>query len=401
MEPVPRRGRSDSGVRLAAVLEATSDLNRMLAEPDRLYASLLERLAETVPFATGSLQLLEGDALRVVAFLGGFDPSVVANLRFELVPSYPNFQVLSSKRSVSVADVRESYPHFWTRKEKFDSGHIRSWLGVPLVVADEAIGIIALDRTDVDPFDPSDVRIVEAFAAQAAVALHNARLYGELKEALAAREALVRETHHRVKNSLQLVASLIDIHMGAVDDPYVRTCLEELKLRVGSISSIHARLYAQAGIDDVELDEYLRGLAEDIHDSFTRPGSVVYLRYDMQTLRVPPDTGVTLGLIAGELLINAFKYAFPGGSGSLSLGLRATAAEGILTIEDTGPGMSPVDSGERCHDPKGNEAIAEVSGSSGFGLCLVRSLSAQLGGVAELESRPGRTCWTVRFSLGA
>ncbi len=370
----------------------------MLTEPDRLYARLLERLAETVPFASGSLQLLDGGKLRIAAFRGDLDPAVVSGLRFELVPSYPNYLALSTRRSVAVADVRESYPHFWTRRDDFGSGHIRSWLGVPLVVADEAIGIVALDRAEVEPFDPSDVRIVEAFASHAAVALYNARLYGELKAALASREALVRETHHRVKNSLQLVTSLIDIHMGAVDDARVRTCLEELKLRVGSISAVHERLYSRSAMNDVELDEYLSSLAEDIADSFARPGSAVRLSYDLRPMRASPSVGVTLGLIAGELIINAFKYAFPGGEGMLRIGLRQDGAGGVLSVEDDGVG---IDESSPRYATCPDELAEAEAGRTGFGLCLVRSLAEQLGGEATLETRPGRCAWSVRFSLAS
>ncbi|MBU0926735.1 MAG: GAF domain-containing protein [Spirochaetes bacterium] len=369
--------------RLAIVLEATADLNEMLAEPDKLYASIFERLQVAVPYVSGSLQLLEGGSLRIVAFRGRLDPSLVMGLRFAVDPDYPNYQVLESRTAVSVPDVRVSYPHFWTRKDEYGSGHIRSWLGVPLVASGAAIGIIALDRDLVDPFGEDEIRIVRAFADHAAVAVRNARVYGDLQDALAARDALMRETNHRVKNNLQLVTSLIDIHAQNVGDPATRQCLEELKVRIHTVSSIHERLYKREDTFGIELDGYLRGLVQDVFASFRRPGAAIAMRVDMEAMHADPSVAVTIGLIAGELLMNALKYAFPGGArGTISAGLRRLGAYGHLTIGDDGVGMAP------------------DSRNGGFGLLLVRSLAEQVGGEARLESGPGGSSWTVRFPVG-
>jgi len=368
---------------LSIVLEATADLNEMLAEPDRLYASLLGRLRLAVPFSSGSLQVVDGGYTRIVAVHGGLDPDMVIGLRFALDSRYPNDEVVRTKRPVAFDDVRAEYPVFVERKDELGSGHIRSWLGAPLVAAGSVVGMLALDRDEVDPFGDGEVRIVQAFADNAAVAFRNARTYRELQDALASRDALMRETNHRVKNNLQLVSGLISMHAGRVEDAKARENLAELQARIATISSIHERLYRCEDNACIELDDYLRGIAEDVFGSFHRPDSGVALETDLDAIQADPGAALPLGLIANELIVNALKYAFPaGGGGTVSVRLRRVGAFGELSVSDTGVGMAPG---------------AESSG--GFGIELVESLAEQADGRAELEPGPGGTAWTIKFPV--
>jgi two-component sensor histidine kinase len=117
--------------------------------------------------------------------------------------------------------------------------------------------------------------------------------------------------------------------------------------------------------------------------SFARDGGKVGLSLDTEPIAVDATMAVSLGLIATELIMNALKYAFPGGSpGKLKLGLHHAGEGAELLVEDSGIGMSNA---------------AELPG--GFGVHLVRSLASQLRGEATVESRPGHTAWTVRFPL--
>lgn len=355
----------------------------MLTDTGKLYASLLERLSRAVPFNSGSIQVLEDDATRIVAFRGGLDPEIVMNLRFPMDPLYPNYRVVTTRKPVSFPDIRVEYPHFLTRQEEFGSGHIRSWLGVPMIVSGATIGMIALDRNVVDPFRADDIRIVQGFADHAAVAIQNSVIYRKLQEALAAKDRLLRELNHRVKNNLQLVSSFISIHSDLVRGEDSRAILEQLRLRIESIAAAHKRMYRQADPGaGVEMVPYLRDVSEDFWSSFMGPDSPVSLRMDLEDMTADMGTAVPLGLILNELLTNAMKYAFPGTTGgTISVGLHREGAGGVLQVEDTGIGI-PADPSR----PDG-----------GFGMQLVRGLAEQLGGGAELDSRTGRTAWTIRF----
>ncbi len=369
--------------RLSIVLEATADLNEMLAEPERLYSSLLDRLQQAVPCSSSSLQVMDGDALKIVAFRGPLDPGVVLGLKFAMNPLFPNYKAVSTKLPVACKDVHVEYPHFKSRKDEFGSGSIRSWLGVPLVASGVVIGLITLDRYHVEPFTDVDMRLAKGFADHAAVAIRNAGLYRRLEESLATQEALMREMQHRVKNSLQLVASLIDIHAGS-DDEGSQTGLAELKVRIESISAMHARLYTRKDMSSVDLDEYLSGLASDIVASFLKRGAGVELKTELEHVVAAPKLAVPLGLITSELIMNALKYAFPAGAGGTVLVSLHRAGDTMeLCIGDDGAGIPP---GRLAH--------------GGFGTQLVRSLAAQVGGSAGLESRPGRTLWTITVPGG-
>lgn len=369
--------------RLSILLEATADLNNMLTEPERLYENLLELLNRAVPFYSGSVQVMEGDSATIVAYRGDFNRDVVMGLRFHMDPLFPNYRVVTTKQPVAFADIREEYPHFYTRQDEFNSGHIRSWLGVPMVVSGTVIGMLALDRNVVDPFDDEDIRIVQAFANNAAVAIRNSGTYLQLQEAHAAGNALMREMNHRVKNSLQLVSSLIDIHSGVVSDESTRQSLAELQVRIESIASIHERLYKRSDMRTVDLDLYLGDLARDVLESFTRADGRVELSLETCPMPVDASLAVTLGLITTEIVMNALKYAFPGAApGTLTLGLRRVGDGAELLVADNGIGMGGA---------KGRE--------NGFGVSLVRNLAIQLRGQAVVESRPGRTAWTIRFPL--
>lgn len=372
---------------LSTVLAATADLNSMLTEPELLYASLLERLSSAVPFTTATMQVMDGDASRIVAFKGNLDPSVVMGLRFRMDPMFPNYEVVRRCAPVAFADVRVQYPHFWSRKEEFNSGSIRSWLGVPMVAAGAVIGMLALDRDIVDPFTDENMRIVQAFADNAAVAIRNARLYADLQKSMAVQDSMMREMNHRIKNNLQLVSSLIDLQAGMVKDPSVRESLDALMTRINSISSLHERLYRRADMSTVELDSYLGDLAEEICASFSRPDSPVALEFKPTSILIDVSRAIPLGLITSELMMNALKYAFPAGqTGIVRVSLQRAASVGILTIADTGIGIA---AGSRAGDHTGD----------GFGTSLVRSLVEQLEGTIKLESRPGRTAWTIHFPL--
>jgi len=368
---------------LSAVIAAASDLNSLLTEPDQLYASLFERLSSAVPFTTATLQVMDGDASRIVAFKGNLDPSVVMGLRFKMDPMFPNYEVVRRCSPVAFADVRVQYPHFLSRKEEFNSGDIRSWLGAPMVAAGVVIGMLALDRDVVDPFTDESIRIVQAFADNAAVAIRNARMYADLQKSLAVQDSMMREMNHRIKNNLQLVSSLIDLQAGMVQDPSVREALDALMARINSISSLHERLYLRADMSTVELDSYLGDLAHEICASFGRPDSQVRLELETVAMLVDVSSAIPLGLITSELVMNALKYAFPSGqSGTVRVSLQRATSVGILMVVDSGIGID-----------------ASARAGDGFGTSLIKTLVAQLDGTLALESRPGRTAWTIHFPL--
>ncbi len=357
----------------------------MLTDTKALYASLLERLSRAVPFSSGSIQVLQNREARIVAFLGDLEPDIVMGLRFPMDPLYPNFRVVTERRPIGIEDTWKEYPHFLSRREEFGSGRIRSWLGVPMMVSGEVIGMIALDRNVVDPFLSEDIRIVQGFANHGAIAIQNSITFRKLEETIAAKDRLMRELHHRVKNNLQMISSFISIQAEGRGDKGTRAMLEELNRRIGSIATAHEHLDRQADPgSEVDLALYFRAICEDFKAAFIGLDAKVSLELDLEPLSADIARAVPLGLILNELLTNALKYAFPGSAdGLVSIGLHREGTEEVLTVEDSGVGYAASANAER--------------GGGGLGTQLVHGLAAQLGGSAELASRPGRTVWTLRF----
>ena len=193
------------------------------------------------------------------------------------------------------------------------------------------------------------------------------------------RALLLREVNHRVSNSLQLIASLTRLQEGAVADPAAREALAAMRNRVAAVAQVHRRLYTSDDVRTVALDDYLRGLLEEIGRTVGDSG----IELSAQPLAVATDRAVSLGVILSELVTNALKYAYPAGRrGPIRVRLEAVDGAGLLAVQDEGVGSA-----------------TEVATGTGLGRRIVESLAASVGGVVEQASGPGGTSVSVRFAL--
>jgi diguanylate cyclase (GGDEF)-like protein len=140
---------------------------------------ILQQLRQVIPYDSASVQRLQDEYLEIVACQGFEESGKVVGLIFPLTPKFPNYLVATSKAPLAIEDVVQDYPHFKNEANSYESGGIRSWLGVPLIVKNEVIGMIAIDRAEVRPYTAEEIQLAMAFANQAAIAIENARLYRE------------------------------------------------------------------------------------------------------------------------------------------------------------------------------------------------------------------------------
>ncbi|PZQ96144.1 MAG: hypothetical protein DI533_17045 [Cereibacter sphaeroides] len=188
-------------------------------------------------------------------------------------------------------------------------------------------------------------------------------------------EMLLAEVNHRVANSLAMVASLVGLQSRGAVSEETKELLAETQRRISAVSLVHKKLYTSNDVRVVSLDEYLPSLLDQLELSLRQDGHGAALRQVIEPMKLPTDQSVSLGIIATEWVTNAFKYAYPDGSGEIRVKLRSGqggAAE--LVVEDDGIGRSE----------------AEVVRGTGLGTKLVTAMAASLGAKVEYASRnPG------------
>ncbi len=192
-------------------------------------------------------------------------------------------------------------------------------------------------------------------------------------------ELLLKEIHHRVKNNLEVVSSLLALQSSQIDDPSVQSAMLASQNRVHSMGIIHQKLYQGENLAAIEMRDYFINLSENILDSFNAEGHIK-VECDMPKLVLDVDTAVSIGLITNELLTNSLKYAFnekENGAIKISLTEQDTTAntEGVylLKISDDGIG----------------KPVNEKAKGTGFGTQLVNLLTKQLDGKLTYEINNG------------
>lgn len=186
-------------------------------------------------------------------------------------------------------------------------------------------------------------------------------------------ETLLKEIHHRVKNNMQVVSSLLSIQSSQLKDAAQRDVFLECRERIRAMSLIHDRLYSTGKYADIDFGDYLREMVSLITSSNRPAGAEVCIDLQVQSVEVPVETAVPLSLIASELVLNSLKHAFRGGrEGTLTVRLSRENGTCRLFVGDDGPGMQP---------PDPNHA--------GVGLQLIEGLTKQIKGRREVVSGLG------------
>jgi PAS domain S-box-containing protein len=204
-----------------------------------------------------------------------------------------------------------------------------------------------------------------------------------LQQSLLEKELLLKEIHHRVKNNLTLVGSLLELQAVKSDDERLREMLAVSQKRLLSVARIHEALYLSEDLGQIDLKSYIMRLGNDFAEALD--SDCRSIRYDLEEVTMALRDAVQFGLILNELVSNAFKHAFPTefpAEPSIEIRLRTSPAEIRTTISDNGVGL-PAD--------------FNLHENQSLGLQIVRLLTEQLGGTLEYSSTSGSgTTFTVR-----
>jgi two-component sensor histidine kinase len=207
-----------------------------------------------------------------------------------------------------------------------------------------------------------------------------------MRASLREKEVLLKEIHHRVKNNLQIISSLLSMQSRRVKDAHILDVLKESQNRVQTMALIHDRIYRSADLSRVDLRDYITRLVNELYISYGVDPGRVRLHTDLEEVQMGIETAIPCGFIINELVSNCLKHAFPSGKrGHLRISLSSGTGNTIrLTVSDDGVGL-----------PRGFDFTKTES----LGLQLVCGLVTQLRGTIELGKDAG-TEFRIEFRSG-
>ena len=354
----------------------TRDVSALLQEATRACAEGLGarfcKILEYIP--------MEHDFLVVAGV--GWRPGVVGHARVGADVASPTGYAFKTGEPV-ISNHLASEVRFRTPPLLIEHG-VESAINVLIRGDGSPYGILEVDSPSPGRFTSADTSFLQGFANLLGVGIERQKLEGELtdqkrllEDALEQQKLLALEIDHRVKNSLTLVAGLLSMQSRLSPHPDLKRALADAEARVHTIAEVHDRLWKHGGSRAVRLDEFFGELCQ----RFAAAGPKHQFTWDIVPVMISADRAITLGLLANELIMNVYKYAYPDG-GALSLTIHHHDETRLcLEVIDHGVGL-----------PSG----AETS-TTGLGMKVISTLARQLNGTAHWQSAEPGTRFTLAF----
>ncbi len=309
------------------LLTLTSSLDKV-----EILNAILREVKKIIPYSCANIRLLENGYLRVAAAVGyeDYGSSEFINKSSIKVENLGDVKRFLENGRINIISDTRTYPGWTVFPE---TSYVLGYIGLPIRLNNKTIGLLSLDSDKTDTFTYADSEKLEPFAHAASAALHSSNLFEltkdeirkrkeielSIKKSLKEKEILLREIHHRVKNNLSLIMSLINLQSSMLSDNIDPFVFEDLKQRVYTISLVHERLYSSNNLSSIDLKSYLINLTESVRSSSLFKEGIEF-RMDIEDcVEIEADTIVPLALLLNELIINSVKYAFPDEPGIISI----------------------------------------------------------------------------------
>lgn len=322
----------------------------------------------------------DGRALLVRAGVG-WKPGVVGRLTIPVEPGSSETQAIDTGKPFVCQDVADE--HHFTIPDFIRDHNVRSLVNVVILGSGKKppYGILQVDSHQPRAFTRTDIAFLESYANLLASSVERLNLLPELEAAVREKERLLRELQHRMKNNLQVIASLIAIQSENARTHDARKELQSIGNRIETLRLVHDKLYSTGEVDRVDLGVYLGELSASLLRFQGRKPGAIRLRTEVESVMVSSDLAVPLGLIVNEFVTNSLKHAFEDGDGIIGVTLVLDDGKAArLCLWDNGKGI-----------PKGGNV-------TGTGMTLIDGLTEQIEASA-LWNGDGGTRLEIRFKL--
>ena len=257
------------------------------------------------------------------------------------------------------------------------------WLGVPLKIENEVIGLVGVQSyTEETLYDEEDMKILEFVSDQTALAIDRMKKAEQINKDLEEKKVMLMEIHHRVKNNMQVISSMLKLQSRYIRDDHDLKLFNDSCHRVKSMSLIHEKLYQSKDLTSIDFADYVKSLTIHLFSSFGIDVSIIKFIINIKSVLLNINMAIPCGLIVNELITNSLKYAFPDNrKGEISINLKSepcieTPERKIysLIVSDNGIGLP---------------ANFDFENTASFGLQLVNTLLQQLHANIEIDRKSG------------
>ncbi|MCW3085528.1 MAG: hypothetical protein JWP12_2894 [Bacteroidetes bacterium] len=267
-----------------------------------------------------------------------------ANLPRIAMPNY--FKLFESEKIIITSDVYNDHKTDELLEFYLEPFHIRSLMDIPIRIEGEMIGVVCFEHTETPrEWNLQEQKFGLVIAQIISLAIEtNEKLKArtELEQALAEQKVLLQEVHHRVKNNLTIISSLMNLQSEKAKDEYHRSLFQEGRNRLDSIAVVHQLLYQSKSYSDINFKFYIEEILNNLFKSFDDPEKEIKIVKAINDISLDVSTAIPLALIVNELVTNAYKHAFKNQkSGVIELSLIENNKTVFLKIRDNGPGFDP------------------------------------------------------------